>query len=93
MFNATKKERFVTRTITSVKYEVLQLNIETKEVSQEWYTLVGDMLPEVKAMERLKECYETDTIKIVSLTNTEVVTELYALDETIFMEMGHVITR
>lgn len=93
MRKATRKEKQVTRTISTTLYEVMQIDLTTKEVSNAAFTYVGDALPEEKALQYIKEDYETDNIKVVALVSATTESHLYAIPESTFYEFGTIVDK
>ena len=75
----------VTRTITINSYEVMCLDVKTCEVQIAHFELVGDTLPEAKAMESLKKLWESDSFKLVTIQGVETSEALYGIPEAEFI--------
>ena len=66
------RQRMITRTINVVKYEVICMDVTTVETSIQSFELTGENLPDNKALKMLQTAYETETFKIVAITNKSV---------------------
>ena len=83
-----KKERIITRTIESHEFEVMCLNITTAEVTINTYTLGKGFTDPLKT---LKNIYETDETKLVSIVNETVSTKLYGMPESDFIKYATIL--
>ena len=86
-----RRANLVTRTITTTRYEVMTLNVETAEVAKVEFTLIGKVLPDDKALKALKKDFETDTVKVVHIDNYVESCDLYGMTESDFIKYSDVI--
>lgn len=84
--------RMVTRTINSTKAHVLCVNPTTREVEEKDILLAGTFNDE-KAFAKALAKIETDTMKVVSVYSTEIVSDLYGMTEQKFLELSHKIDK
>lgn len=83
------KERMITRTIEVTTYTVMTLNIETAEPRLIDCKITGTV--NADPMKVLKELYETETLKLVAITETVKETALYGMTEQDFIRLGRVL--
>jgi len=76
----------ITRTIKTAQVTVLCLNTETAEPFNETVNLPGDIKTEDKMMKIVRAKLDNDTVKAVKIVSVEVIENLYAMDESYFME-------
>lgn len=85
-----KKERMITRTITSTICTCMAVDITTAEVKDELVILSGEYKTD---SERTADAVaqSTDTVKIVSIKRYEVQETLYGMPESTFMKYATVL--
>ena len=83
------KERMVTRTIEVTTYSVMTLNIETAEPRVIDYKITGTV--NADPLKHLKKLYETDTLKLVTITGEAHETALYGMTEQDFIRLAEVL--
>lgn len=83
------KERMITRTIEVTTYSVMTLNIETAEPRVVDYKITGTV--NADPMKVLKDLYETESLKLVAITETVKETALYGMPEQDFIRLAHVL--
>lgn len=85
----------VTRTIKSTKVTCLCLDTVSAEPSTQVYQVAGtypdDPRGNKKLMETLRKHYETDTFKIVSVSDKEVTELLYGMTENDFINAAQIL--
>ena len=75
----------VTRTIVTTKATVMCLDVEKGEPFNETYILPRTYKDEKVLMKKVKEMFETDTIKPVHVVDVEEVETLYGMTEQNFI--------
>lgn len=80
------RERSVTRTINVTTVKAITMNIETKEVSTQDFTISGDTPTQDLALKQAKKLYETSTLKIVAIESMNTVEKLYGMSEVEFLK-------
>ena len=85
------RERMVTRTVEVNTVEVMTVNVETADVQIREFKLCGEYGKKKDALTLLKKQYETETLKLVNITNHSVETVLYGMPERVFIEMSVVL--
>lgn len=75
----------ITRTFKTHCITVLALDIVTAEPQSVTVTLPRVFNDEKKTMAAVKAAIETDTLKAVSIVDSEVVEQLYTMDEDFFL--------
>lgn len=80
------RERSVTRTINVTTVKAITMNIETKAVSTQDFTISGDTPSQDSALKQAKKLYETSTLKIVAIESLETVEKLYGMSEVEFLK-------
>lgn len=84
------RKPMVTRTFDSTKVTALCLDVETAEPCNKVFVLPRTYKDEKAMMKKLRE-YETDTLKIVHIVDTEVEHKLYGMDESKFIELAEIL--
>lgn len=79
------RKRMITRTITSTTYTALCLDILTAEPCNKTVTLGGTLDDKDKALKAVKAALDTDTVKAVTIVDTEINEELYGMTEDMFL--------
>lgn len=83
------RERMVTRTVVTTKFEVLTCSIDTTKTIKQNVRLSGDWTKESnsdKILKEIRKAYETDIIKVVAVLNKgETEETLYGMPETEFI--------
>lgn len=80
------RERSVTRTINVTTVKAITMDIETKEVSTQDFTISGDTPSQESALKQAKNLYETSTLKIVAIESMNTVEKLYGMSEVEFLK-------
>lgn len=80
------RERSVTRTINVTTVKAITMDIETKAVSTQDFTISGDTPTQDLALKQAKKLYETSTLKIVAIESLETVEKLYGMSEVEFLK-------
>lgn len=75
----------ITRTFKTNRVTVLCLDITTAEPQNVTVTLPRVLNDEKKTMAAVKAAIETDTLKAVSIVDSEVIEQLYTMDEDFFL--------
>lgn len=75
----------ITRTFKTNRITVLCLDITTAEPQNVTVTLPRVLNDEKKTMTAVKAAIETDTLKAVSIVDSEVVEQLFTMDEDYFL--------
>ena len=84
------KERMVTRTLTITTVEVMTVDITTATTGKSVYDIVGDHTFDT-ALKVVKELYETDAAKIVTITELVLNDYLYGMPESDFIKMAKIL--
>lgn len=84
------KERMVTRTLTITTVEVMSVDITTATTGTDRFDIVGDH-NFYTALKAVKELYETDTTKIVTITELVLNDYLYGMPESDFIKMAKIL--
>ena len=85
------RERMITRTVEVNTFEVMTVNVETADVQIREFKLYGEYDKKKDALTLLKKQYETETLKLVNITNHSVKTVLYGMPERMFIELSEVL--
>ena len=83
----------ITRTFKTNRVTVLCLDITTAEPQNVTVTLPRVMNDEKKTLAAVKSAIETDTLKAVSIVDSEVIEQLYTMDEDFFLAHATPVTR
>ena len=84
------KERMVTRTLTITTVEVMSVDISTATTGTDRFDIVGEHTFDT-ALKAVKEIYETDTTKIVTITELVLNDYLYGMPESDFIKMAKIL--
>lgn len=80
--------RMITRTVEGTKVLAMFCNLETKTV-EERECIIGVPVSSSKQVDKyIKDNYETDTLKYVSVVSSEKFTKVYAMSETDFLKVA-----
>lgn len=86
-----KKEKLITRTFVITQATVMALNIETAEPSTETYDMPGLYKTDEALLKAVKELYDTDTEKVVTITSKTEIEELRGITESVFLQYSIVL--
>ena len=78
----------VTRTFTVTKATVMCVDVNTDQTQDNEFRVTSEFKNDQKLLARLKELYETDSVKLVYLKNKELTKELYGMPEDEFMKIA-----
>ena len=84
------KERMVTRTLTITTWEVMTVDITTATTGTARFDIVGEHTFDT-ALKAVKELYETETTKIVTITDLVLNDYLYGMPESDFIKMAKIL--
>ena len=84
------REKMVTRTLTITTLEVMTVDITTATTGTARFDIVGDHTFDT-ALKAVKELYETDTTKIVTITELVLNDYLYGIPESDFIKMAKIL--
>ena len=84
------KERMVTRTLTITTVEVMTVDIATATTGTDRFDIVVDRTFD-RALKAVKELHETDTLKIVTITDLVLNDYLFGMPESDFIKMAKVL--
>lgn len=87
-----KKEKLITRTIAITTALTMVVDIATQTVTTRSFDLIGRHTKE-SALNTLKETVETDTVKIVCISDINIFEEIRAMTEIDFYAHSKTITR
>ena len=83
----------ITRTFKTNRVPVLCLDITTAEPQNVTVTLPRVLNDEKKTLAAVKSAIETDTLKAVSIVDSEVIEQLYTMDEDFFLAHATPVSR
>lgn len=78
------RKKLITRTINKTNVSVLCADLTTNKVVPSEFTIAGTLEGDA-LLKKLRDLYETDTYKVVAIQSTNVVSELYGMDEQTFL--------
>ena len=84
------REKMVTRTLTITSLEVMTVDITTATTGTARFDVVGDYTFDT-ALKAVKELYETETTKIVTITDLVLNDYLYGMPESDFIKMAKIL--
>ena len=84
------REKMVTRTLTITTVEIMTVDITTATTGTARFDIVGDHTFET-ALKAVKELHETDTLKIVTITDLVLNDYLFGMPESDFIKMAKVL--
>lgn len=87
-----KKEKLITRTMSITVATAMLVDITTQAVTTKSFDLIGRHTKE-SALMTLKQIVDTDTVKIVCVTDLSTVEEIRGMTEIDFYVHSKVITR
>lgn len=85
------REPMVTRTIKTTEVTVLAVNVEQGEACNETLTVSRTYSDDKKLLKVLKETFDTDTFKVVSIIDKHEVETLYGVTEQEFITFAKVL--
>ena len=80
------RERMVTRTINVTEVSAMCVDVLTQAVDTKKLEISGDVLEGEKLLKAVKSAYETETLKVVAITETTTREELYGMKEIDFIK-------
>ena len=80
------RERMVTRTINILEVNALCVDLITTNTTNQVFELTGVDLKGEALLKAVKKAFETDTFKIVAVTDTNTREELYGMSELAFIK-------
>ena len=81
------RERMITRTVEITVAHVMCLNVETAEVSTKPFTVTGKQ-EEKTLLKTLKKQCETESFKLVAITEVTTYEKLYGMPESEFIALA-----
>ena len=84
------REKMVTRTLTITTLEVMTVDITTSTTGTARFDIVGEHTFDT-ALKAVKELYETETTKIVTITDLVLNDYLYGMPESDFIKMAKIL--
>ena len=84
------REKMVTRTLTITTVEVMTVDITTATTETDRFDIVGDHTFDT-ALKAVKELYETETTKIVTITELVLNDYLFGMPESDFIKMAKIL--
>ena len=84
------REKLVTRTLTITSVEVMTVDITTATTGTARFDIVGDHTFDT-ALKAVKELHETETTKIVTITDLVLNDYLYGMPESDFIKMAKIL--
>lgn len=85
------RKPMVTRTMKTMKVNVLCLNVETAEPFNREVILPRVITDSKKLMDKVHEVVDSDEVKAVHVVDTETVETLYGMTEEAFIEMAEIL--
>lgn len=85
------RERMVTRTITETVATVMTVSVTDAKVDYMEYKLAGEYDSNEAIMKFLKKHYESEDIKLVSVTEVQTEEKLYGMPEVEFIKLAKVL--
>ena len=85
------RKPMVTRTMKTMKINVLCLNVQTAEPFNTEVVLPRVINDQKKLMDKVHEVVDNDEVKAVHIVDTEVVETLYGMTEEAFIQMAEVL--
>lgn len=86
------KEKFITRTITTITVEFIALNTNSEEVSHACLELPTYCTTEKLAMKEIGEIFKCSPVVPVKITKLHKVDKLYRMSEDLFIAYGEEIS-
>lgn len=87
------RQRMVTRTICSKEVTVLCLDTVTAEPSNETFTVPCNVKDGEPMLKYLRAKHDTETVKVVSITNIKTIENLYGMSEEEFIKTAKIINK
>ena len=84
------REKMVTRTLTITTLEVMTVDITTATTGTARFDIAGDYTFDT-ALKAVKDLYETETAKIVTITDLVLNDYLYGMPESDFIKMAKIL--
>ena len=84
------REKMVTRTLTITTVELMTVEISTSTIGTARFDIVGEHTFDT-ALKAVKELYETENIKIVTITDLVLNDYLYSMPESDFIKMAKIL--
>ena len=84
------REKMVTRTLTITTVEVMTVDITTATTGTDRFDIVGDHTFDT-ALTAVKQLYETETTKIVTITDLVLNEYLFGMPESDFIKMAKIL--
>lgn len=84
------RKRMVTRTVMQTTAEVMTLDVTTAEVQSQSYDIGGQYTDE-ELLKKLKNLFQTDTLKLVHIESQECKELLIGMDEEDFIRLAKVL--
>lgn len=85
------RKPMVTRTMKTMKVNVLCLNIETAEPFNSEVVLPRVITDQKKLMDKVHELVDNEQVKAVHIVDTETVETLYGMTEEDFIQMAEIL--
>ena len=79
------RKRMVTRTLISTELTILCLDVETGEPMNRKFIVTGKFNNDEAALKKAKQTYESTTLKLVHVVNSEQMKLQYKMDENKFI--------
>ena len=86
------RESKITRTIQTTKAQVMCLNVNDGTTTVQEFTLPRTYKDDKTILKALAD-KNTDTVKLVHVASTEVISQLYAMPESKFMELAEPVVK
>lgn len=85
------RKPMITRTINSTLVTALCVNSQTAETFEQEFTLTGKIADKDKVLKRVSKQYNTDDCTIVAIRELKEVSELYGMDEAVFIREAKIL--
>lgn len=86
-----RKEKMVTRTVTKTTCEIMCMDIEHAQVVVKDYTIAGKYDNEKELLKTCQNLFETDTFKLVNVSDFSEEEVLLGMPESKFIELAEVL--
>lgn len=80
------RKPMVTRTVVGTNVTALCANLESKQMESKTFALSGTFKDELKLLKKLQKIYDTDSLKVISITDKSEFNTLYGMDEDYFLK-------
>lgn len=86
-----RKEKMVTRTVTKTNCEIMCMDITNAQVIVKDFTICGKFDTENELLKRCQKLFDTDTFKLVKISDYSEEEVLLGMPESKFIELAEVL--